>query len=412
MHRRWTTIALLALAAACQSTTSKDKGAAAAKSAETAAKTSPATGGSGNAPLSTPATGAKKVVPLAVCQAEGSDPLGAARKFYDDGKYEDALSCAAQSTALLPDDPQAHSERGAALTALGRFDEAALAYARALALDPDHLDALLGAARLYAIHLPSSRERDELASVYAEHGLVEADKQGDKDMQVELALVAAMAFNDLGQAKDALERAERVLSLDKGNKDAAYERAIALFELCRFPEAKAAFSSMLDDKERAAHAHQHLGLLFEREGKYKLSEKHFAKARELSPEDFPAPVEMSPEAFKEAVARAVGDLPADMRKDLGGVPVTAEEIPKDEDLLSGEPPLSPAILGLFRGPPLGEKCSADESPCRSVALYRRNLERAVRNGDELREQIRVTLLHEVGHLRGEDDFELAARGLE
>jgi predicted Zn-dependent protease with MMP-like domain len=47
-----------------------------------------------------------------------------------------------------------------------------------------------------------------------------------------------------------------------------------------------------------------------------------------------------------------------------------------------------------------------------VALYRRNLERAVRNGDELREQIRVTLLHEVGHLRGEDDFELAARGLE
>jgi len=410
MHQRWTMIALLGFAAACQSTTSKE--AATAKPAETAAKASPATGGSGNAPLSTPASGAKKVVPLPVCQADGSDPLGAARKFYDDGKYEEALSCAAQSTALLPDDPQAHSERGAALTALGRYDEAALAYARALALDPDHLDALLGAARLYAIHLPSSRERDELASVYAEHGLVEADKQGDKDMQVELALVAAMAFNDLGQAKDALERAERVLSLDKSNKDASYERAIALFELCRFPEAKAAFSAMLEDKERAAHAHQHLGLLFEREGKYKLAEKHFAKARELSPEDFPAPVEMSPEAFKEAVARAVGDLPQDMRKDLDGVPVAAEEIPKDEDLLSGEPPLSPAILGLFRGPPLGEKCSAEESPCRSVALYRRNLERAVRTGDELREQIRVTLLHEVGHLRGEDDFELAARGLE
>src|SRR5262249_30277322 len=126
---------------------------------------------------------AKKVVPLAVCQSDGSDPLGAARQYYDDGKYEEALSCAAQATALLPDDPQAHSERGAALTALGRYEEAALAYARALALDPDHLDSLLGAARLYAIHLPSSRERDELASVYAEHGLVEADKQGDKEMQ-------------------------------------------------------------------------------------------------------------------------------------------------------------------------------------------------------------------------------------
>jgi predicted Zn-dependent protease with MMP-like domain len=47
-----------------------------------------------------------------------------------------------------------------------------------------------------------------------------------------------------------------------------------------------------------------------------------------------------------------------------------------------------------------------------VALYRLNLARAVRTREELREQIKVTLLHEVGHLRGEDDQELAARGLE
>ena len=37
---------------------------------------------------------------------------------------------------------------------------------------------------------------------------------------------------------------------------------------------------------------------------------------------------------------------------------------------------------------------------------------AVKSRAELVEQIRVTLLHEVGHLRGEDDYELAARGLE
>lgn len=412
-------VALLALFGACQkSDPSGVKGEEADLESGASAAAGPArTAGTPEAdlPNGPPPPSAyvpKKVVPLPVCQASGSDPLGAARQYYDEGRFEEALSCAAQSTALLPDDPQAHSERGAALTALARHDEAALAYARALALDPDHLDALLGAARLYGIHLPSTRERDELASVYAEHGLVEADKQGDKAMQVELALVAAMAFNDLGQARDALERAERVLSLDKGNKDGAYERAIALFELCRFQEAKAAFLAMVEDKERAAHAHQHLGLLLEREGKWKQSERHFQRARELAPEDFPAPVQMPVEAFKEAVAKAVAELPEDMRKDLAGVPVSAEELPRDEDLLSGEPPLSPAILGLFRGPPLGEKCAPEESPCRSVALYRRNLARAVRTAEELREQIRVTLLHEVGHLRGEDDFELAARGLE
>jgi len=102
-----------------------------------------------------------------------------------------------------------------------------------------------------------------------------------------------------------------------------------------------------------------------------------------------------------------------MRKDLGGVPVTVEDIPKSEDLLEGDPPLSPTILGLFRGPPIGEPCTAEDGPvCRSVVVYRKNLARAVTSRAELLEQIRVTLLHEIGHLRGEDDLELAARGLE
>jgi predicted Zn-dependent protease with MMP-like domain len=101
-----------------------------------------------------------------------------------------------------------------------------------------------------------------------------------------------------------------------------------------------------------------------------------------------------------------------MRKDLTGIPVTTEELPLDDDLLAGKPPLSPTILGLFRGPPLGEPCDETETQCRSVVLYRRNLARVVRTPEELRKQIAVTLLHEVGHLRGEDDGELAARGLE
>ncbi len=354
------------------------------------------------------------VVPLAVCHSEGMDPLSAARKFYDEGRYEDALSCAAQASALTPEDPQAHSERAAALSALGRFDEAQLSYARALAADPEHLDALLGAAHLYGVSLPSTRERDELASLYAEKGLALAEDQGDVKLVSQFGLLSAMAFNDLGQAKDALERADGVLKLEGKNAEARYERAVALFELCRFPEAKAAFSQLLNDPQRSAHAHHHLGLLLEREERWQPAERHFALARKLAPDDFPEPQLLTEDAFRKAVSRAVADLPADMRRDLDGVPVTAEELPRSDDLLSGEPPLSPAILGLFRGPPLGERCAAESSgePCRSVALYRRNLARAVRTREELLEQIRVTLLHEVGHLRGEDDFELAARGLE
>lgn len=355
----------------------------------------------------------KPPAPLAVCKAGREDPLNAARQYYDEGKYDQALSCAAQAAAQHPDNAQAHSERGAALSALGRYDEAQLAYARALAIDPDQLDALLGAAHLYAVSMPSSRELDELGATYSERGLSLAQQQKDKQLVQEFALLSAMAFNDLGQSQDAVDRADVVLQLDPKNREALYERAVALFELCRFGDAKAAFTAMLADKERAAHAHQHLGLILEREGKQAEADKHFAKARELAPEDFPAPPLLSTQDFKAEVEKAVAALPEDMRRDLTGVPVAAEDIPREDDLLSGDPPLSPTILGIYRGPPLGEACSPEDgNPCRSVALYRRNLARAVRTREELLEQIRVTLLHEVGHLRGEDDFELAARGLE
>lgn len=357
-----------------------------------------------------PASPTAPVAPLAVCKADGAAPLEAARRYHDDGKNEEALSCAAQAAALEPELATAHAERGLALAALERFPEAQMAFARALAIDPGDPDALLGAARLYAVQMPSTRERDELGVLYAERGL--SQPSTPPDLVPEFALVAAMAFNDLGQADEALARAAIVLARQPGNHEAAYEKALALFELCRFAEAKAAFTALQDDPDLGAHAHQHLGLLLEREGKWKQAQAHFDKARALSPEDFPPPPMLSEADFKAAVAKALSELPEDMRKDLEGVPVNAEEIPADTDLLSGEPPLSPTILGLFRGPPLKEPCDGTETPCRSVALYRRNLARAVHSEAELLEQIQVTLLHEVGHLRGEDDEELAARGLE
>ena len=350
--------------------------------------------------------------PLEVCRSP-DDPLGAARRLYDAGRFAQALPCAAQATAFYPDLPQAHSEKGAALSALGRFEEAELAYARALALAPDHPDALLGAAHLYAVSLPSTRDHDELAVVYAQRGAARAQADGDTELVEQFALIASMALNDLGRGAEALARAEEVLRLDKGNPEAAYERAVALFELCRFPEAQRAFSALLSDPERGAHAHHHLGLILEREGRIAQAEAHFKAARRLAPEDFPEPQLLPPREFKAEIERAVAELPEDMRRDLVGVPVMAEDLPRDEDLLGGDPPLSPTILGLFRGPPIGERCDAPPGQkCRSVALYRRNLARAVQSRKELSEQIRVTLLHEVGHLRGEDDLELAARGLE
>jgi predicted Zn-dependent protease with MMP-like domain len=84
------------------------------------------------------------------------------------------------------------------------------------------------------------------------------------------------------------------------------------------------------------------------------------------------------------------------------------DLPAIEDLTVDEPTLSPTIVGLYRGLPAG----VPDSEPRSIVLYRKNLLRIVSTQEELRDQVRTTLLHELGHLRGEDDDELRDRGLE
>ncbi len=362
-----------------------------------------------------PTSHTPQVSPLAVCEAKNRLPIDAAREYFDHQEFEKALSCAAQAAALAPNDVLAHTERANALAGLEKFDDAKLAFSRALAIDPDSLEALAGAAHLYAVQLPSSRETDELGSLYAERGFDLAQGQHDQEFSLYFARLSAMAFNDVGQPQDALERATWVLDHHRDDPEALYEKAVALFELCRFDDAAPAFEKLLSDKDRAAFAHHHLGLVLERTGQQAEADRHFAKANALDPQAFPAPVLLTRAEFQVELDHALTALPDDMRHDLKGVPVSMEDLPALEDLTANDPPLSPTILGLFRGPSLTETCEASDAaagPCRSIVVYRNNLGRAVKTHDELVEQIRVTLLHEIGHLRGEDDGELAARGLE
>jgi predicted Zn-dependent protease with MMP-like domain len=60
-----------------------------------------------------------------------------------------------------------------------------------------------------------------------------------------------------------------------------------------------------------------------------------------------------------------------------------------------------------------EPCELRDGPrCRSIVFYRKNLIRFAHSRQELDDQVRITLLHELGHLQGEDDDELRDRGLE
>ena len=71
------------------------------------------------------------------------------------------------------------------------------------------------------------------------------------------------------------------------------------------------------------------------------------------------------------------------------------------------------MMGFFSGIPYPEKQSiAGSAPhLDTVFLYKKNIERASRNRDDIREEIRITLLHETGHFFGLSEKELEDMGL-
>jgi predicted Zn-dependent protease with MMP-like domain len=92
------------------------------------------------------------------------------------------------------------------------------------------------------------------------------------------------------------------------------------------------------------------------------------------------------------------------------IKVEIADLPDPADLKAVTPPFPPTILGLYRGPVGRAPSPGDEAP--SIVLYRKNLARAVKTRTELTEQIRDTLLHEIGHLEGLDEDDLRRRGME
>jgi predicted Zn-dependent protease with MMP-like domain len=191
------------------------------------------------------------------------------------------------------------------------------------------------------------------------------------------------------------------------------ERGIALFELSRLDDAREALRRAERAEPEDASVQHHLGLVAERRGDAKEARRRFERARRLAPEDFPAPVALTQAEFDAAVEQALAELPEKVRAYLANVAVTVEDLPSDDDLLGSDPPLSPTILGMFRGAPYG-RGSADpwtHLPS-SIVLFQRNLERFARSRDELADEIAVTLVHEVGHFLGLDEDELYERGLD
>src|SRR6218665_3835598 len=334
---------------------------------------------------------------------------------FEHGELEETLSRADALLAEADELPEALHWRASALAELGRLDEALETYGRALKVAPDDLELMLAAAECLVARVGDDRAAVEDGLALCARGRKLSQRTGDTELLFEFLLLEGIGLNQVGECARALVSLDAALEHLPGAVEARLERAIALFELCRFAEAQTAFEEILGDSEDEPWAHHYLGLLAERRGDAKEARRRFGQAQALVPEEFPPPVELGEKAFDQAVEDAVKALPGHVKKYMDNVTLAVEDLPKDEDLMGETPPLSPCILGVFRGSPVSERHSIlggfDPYPA-SIVLYQKNLERFAKTREELIEQIGITVMHEVGHLMGLDEDDLWQRGLD
>lgn len=339
--------------------------------------------------------------------------LDQANKEIERGQYAAAWTCADRAADILPTSVEAHHLRGAALAAQNRDSEAQMAYALALALDPDDPETLRAVADFY-INGKGDRTRDalrlglELAQRGSRRAL--ARRRRNAPLAADLAVLEAQALNDLGRSDEALDRIDTALRLTPNRGDALHERGVALFDLSRFSDAKIAFERALAAQPQDAYTHQMLGLTLEQLGDHAGAEAELRRAIELAPNELSPPVLISVAEFQKEIDAVINSLPAERRARVKAIKVEVADLPDPTDLKAVQPPFPPTILGLYRGPVGRAPGPGDEPP--SIVLYRKNLARAVKSRTELSEQIRDTLLHEIGHLEGLDEDDLRRRGME
>jgi predicted Zn-dependent protease with MMP-like domain len=111
-------------------------------------------------------------------------------------------------------------------------------------------------------------------------------------------------------------------------------------------------------------------------------------------------VEVGPERFEEMVSEALDGLPADLGELMSNVAVTVEH----NDGPAG-------LLGLYRGIPLTRRTTtyAGVLPDR-ITIYRRAICAVCHSDEEVVDQVRRTVVHEVGHHFGINDARLRELG--
>jgi len=116
--------------------------------------------------------------------------------------------------------------------------------------------------------------------------------------------------------------------------------------------------------------------------------------------------------IRKAVARVIDKLPKEFREQLRNVEIVVETRPSNELLRAeGLDPREDTLYGIYQGVPLPDRSALDPPLLPDkITIFAEPLLEDFPDVDELREEIRLTVLHEIAHYFGMEEEEIEDLG--
>jgi tetratricopeptide (TPR) repeat protein len=166
----------------------------------------------------------------------------------------------------------AHNNLGTALLQMGRVDEAAIHFQKALEVQPNYAEA-----------------RSNLGNVFFQKGRVDeavANYQKALEINPKFALArynVGVAFLQNGRGHDAVEHFQGALEIEPDFAKAHYNLGVTFVQLGRVSEAIAQYNEALEINPNYAEAHYNLGIALLQIGRLNEAVSHYNKALAINP---------------------------------------------------------------------------------------------------------------------------------
>jgi predicted Zn-dependent protease with MMP-like domain len=116
--------------------------------------------------------------------------------------------------------------------------------------------------------------------------------------------------------------------------------------------------------------------------------------------------------FERLVDRALAAIPPPFREHLDEIAIVIDDEPTAEQLRSNDIDDDDGLYGIYEGVPITEYGADWVALPNRITLFRLPLEEDFPDPDDLAEEVRITVIHEIAHHLGIDDDRLGELGVD